>query len=96
MQVLKIPGLNPAAVHGLLGLCATDVLRPANNWEQPGEVIAASLLFKASTISQLKFADYACDKTKWIFNQTSKQLCLAADASVFALQVLLTLLDVLL
>ena len=31
MQVLKIPGLNPAAVHGLLGLCATYVLRPANN-----------------------------------------------------------------
>ena len=40
MQVLKVLGLNPAAVYWLLGLCATGVLRPVCNWEQLGAVIA--------------------------------------------------------
>ena len=58
MQVLKVLGLNPAAVYWLLGPCATGVLRPACNWEQYGTAIAA-------TISPLKSSDGASDKTEW-------------------------------
>ena len=63
MQVLKVLGLNPAAVYWLLGLCATGVLRPACNWEQLGAVIAASPLRRP--LSRRSSSRTERDKTKW-------------------------------
>ena len=71
-QVLKVLGLNPAAVYWLLGFSAIGVLRPLTNWQQTG-VIYGSLVLKALLLlRKCTYRNTPCNFNQFFFNPKTR------------------------